>query len=121
MVPYTRGPEFSRPVDDIINETKKYTSNGIKEIILLGQNVNAYHGICSNGQSRDLAYLINKISEIDDVKRIRYMTSHPIDMKDSLINIHASNSKLMPLHLPIQSGSNEILKKWIENTLLMTI
>ena len=112
VVPYTRGPEFSRPVDDIINETKKYTSNGIKEIILLGQNVNAYHGICSNGQSRDLAYLINKISEIDDVKRIRYMTSHPIDMKDSLINIHASNSKLMPfLHLPIQSGSNEILKK----------
>ena len=112
VVPYTRGPEFSRPVEDIINETKKYTSNGIKEIILLGQNVNAYHGICSNGQSRDLAYLINKISEIDDVKRIRYMTSHPIDMKDSLINIHASNSKLMPfLHLPIQSGSNEILKK----------
>jgi len=112
VVPYTRGPEFSRPVDDIIEETKKYVSNGIKEIILLGQNVNAYHGTASDGKSKDLAYLINKISEINEVKRIRYMTSHPIDMKDSLINAHADNSKLMPfLHLPIQSGSDKILKK----------
>jgi len=112
VVPYTRGPEFSRPVDDIIMETKKYVSSGIKEIILLGQNVNAYHGINTNGKTRDLAYLIEKISEIDEVKRIRYMTSHPIDMTDSLINTHSSNSKLMPfLHLPIQSGSNRILKK----------
>ena len=112
VVPYTRGPEFSRPVDDIVEETKKYVSNGIKEIILLGQNVNAYHGIASDGKSKDLAYLINKISEIEEIKRIRYMTSHPIDMKDSLINAHADNSKLMPfLHLPIQSGSDKILKK----------
>ena len=112
VVPYTRGPEFSRPVDDIIEETKKYVSNGIKEIILLGQNVNAYHGVGSDGKSKDLAYLINKISEIEEIKRIRYMTSHPIDMKDSLINAHADNSKLMPfLHLPIQSGSDKILKK----------
>jgi len=112
VVPYTRGPEFSRPVDDIIEETKKYVSNGIKEIILLGQNVNAYHGTASDGKSKDLAYLINKISEIKEVKRIRYMTSHPIDMKDSLISAHADNSKLMPfLHLPIQSGSDKILKK----------
>ncbi len=112
VVPYTRGPEFSRPVDDIINETKKYVSNGIKEIILLGQNVNAYHGTALDGKSKDLSYLINKISEIEEVKRIRYMTSHPIDMKDSLINTHATNSKLMPfLHLPIQSGSDRILKK----------
>ena len=112
VVPYTRGPEFSRPVKDIIEETKKYVSNGIKEIILLGQNVNAYHGTASDGKSKDLAYLINKISEIKEVKRIRYMTSHPIDMKESLINAHADNSKLMPfLHLPIQSGSNKILKK----------
>ncbi len=112
VVPYTRGPEFSRPVDDIIEETKKYVSNGIKEIILLGQNVNAYHGKASDGKSKDLAYLIDKISEINEVKRIRYMTSHPIDMKDSLINAHADNSKLMPfLHLPIQSGSDKILKK----------
>ncbi len=112
VVPYTRGPEFSRPVDDIIEETKKYVSNGIKEIILLGQNVNAYHGIANDGKSKDLAYLINKIGEIEEIKRIRYMTSHPIDMKDSLINAHANNSKLMPfLHLPIQSGSDKILKK----------
>ena len=112
VVPYTRGPEFSRPVDDIVEETKKYVSNGIKEIILLGQNVNAYHGTSSDGKSKDLAYLINKISEIEELKRIRYMTSHPIDMKDSLINAHASNTKLMPfLHLPIQSGSDKILKK----------
>ena len=112
VVPYTRGPEFSRPVEDILEETKKYVSNGIKEIILLGQNVNAYHGTSSDGKSKDLAYLINKISEIEELKRIRYMTSHPIDMKDSLINAHASNTKLMPfLHLPIQSGSDKILKK----------
>ncbi len=112
VVPYTRGPEFSRPIEDIIKETKKYITNGIKEIILLGQNVNAYHGISSDGKSRDLSYLINKIAEIDKVKRIRYMTSHPIDMKDSLINTHATNEKLMPfLHLPIQSGSDQILKK----------
>ncbi len=112
VVPYTRGPEFSRPIDDIINEAKKYLSNGVKEIILLGQNVNAYHGNSTDGKSRDLSYLINTIAEIDDVKRIRYMTSHPIDMTDSLIKVHASNPKLMPfLHLPIQSGSDSILKK----------
>ena len=112
VVPYTRGPEFSSPIDDIINETKKYLSNGVKEIILLGQNVNAYHGNSTDGKSRDLSYLINTIAEIDDVKRIRYMTSHPIDMTDSLIKVHASNPKLMPfLHLPIQSGSDSILKK----------
>ena len=112
VVPYTRGPEFSRPIDDIINETKKYLSNGVKEIILLGQNVNAYHGNSTDGKSRDLSYLINTIAEIDEVKRIRYMTSHPIDMTDSLIKVHASNPKLMPfLHLPIQSGSDSIFKK----------
>ncbi len=112
VVPYTRGPEFSRPVKDIIDETKKYTENGVKEIILLGQNVNAYHGKSDDGKSKDLAYLISKISEIDHVKRIRYMTSHPRDMKETLINEHANNPKLMPfLHLPIQSGSDEILKK----------
>ncbi len=112
VVPYTRGPEFSRPVEEVLNEAKKYASKGIKEIILLGQNVNAYHGDCSNGKSRDISYLMNKISEIDEIKRIRYMTSHPRDMNKSLINAHAENYKLMPfLHLPIQSGSDEILKK----------
>ena len=112
VVPYTRGPEFSRPVMDIVDEAKKYVSHGIKELILLGQNVNAYHGKAADGKTRDLSYLIEKISEIDEVKRIRYMTSHPIDMRESLINTHATNSKLMPfLHLPIQSGSDQILKK----------
>ena len=112
VVPYTRGPEFSRPVVDILLETKQYVKQGIKEIILLGQNVNAYHGIDSGGKTQDLSYLIQKISEINEVKRIRYMTSHPIDMNDSLIRVHATNNKLMPfLHLPIQSGSDKILKK----------
>ncbi len=112
VVPYTRGSEFSRPIQQILNEIKIYIKNNIKEIILLGQNVNAYHGIGQDGKSKDLAYLIEKISEFDEIKRIRYMTSHPIDMSDSLFKIHGNNSKLMPfLHLPIQSGSNNILKK----------
>jgi len=90
----------------------KYLDNGVKEIIFLGQNVNGYHGTGDDGKSKDLAYLINTISELDKVKRIRYMTSHPIDMSESLIKIHGEDNKLMPfLHLPIQSASNNILKK----------
>ena len=111
VVPYTRGPEFSRPINDIIFEIKKYLQKGVKEIIFLGQNVNAYHGEGSDGKTKDLSYLIDKVSELDNLKRIRYMTSHPIDMTDSLINVHKSNNKLMPfLHLPIQSGSDKVLK-----------
>ena len=111
VVPYTRGPEFSRPVSDIIIEIEKYVTQGVKEIIFLGQNVNAYHGIGIDGKSKDLAYLVNKVSEIENLSRIRYMTSHPIDMTDSLIKVHKTNQKLMPfLHLPIQSGSDKILK-----------
>ena len=111
VVPYTRGPEFSRPVSDIIIEIEKYVNQGVKEIIFLGQNVNAYHGIGIDGKSKDLAYLVNKVSEIENLSRIRYMTSHPIDMTDSLIKVHKTNHKLMPfLHLPIQSGSDKILK-----------
>ena len=86
-----QGPEFSRPIQDIINETKKYVDNGVKEVILLGQNVNAYHGTSSDGRSQRSSYLMDKIGEIEEVKRIRYMTSHPIDMKDSLIKSHATN------------------------------
>ncbi len=112
VVPYTRGAEFSRPVLEIKNEIKNYIKNGIKEVILLGQNVNAYHGANKNKKDVDLAYLIDSISEFKEIKRIRYMTSHPNDMSESLINAHATNSKLMPfLHLPIQSGSDKILKK----------
>jgi len=111
VVPYTRGPEFSRPVNDILIEIEKYVNQGVKEIIFLGQNVNAYHGIGYDGKSKDLAYLVNKVSEIENLSRIRYMTSHPIDMTDSLIKVHKTNHKLMPfLHLPIQSGSDKILK-----------
>ena len=112
VVPYTRGPEFSRPVKEIILEIKKYVRQGVKEIIFLGQNVNAYHGDGENGKIKDLAYLINKVSEVENLKRIRYMTSHPIDMTNSLIEAHKTNDKLMPfLHLPIQSGSNKVLKE----------
>ncbi len=112
VVPYTRGPEFSRPVNEIVIEIEKYLKKGAKEIIFLGQNVNAYHGIGGDGKSKDLSYLIDKVSELENLKRIRYMTSHPIDMTDSLIKVHKSNHKLMPfLHLPIQSGSNKILKE----------
>ena len=111
VVPYTRGPEFSRPVNDILIEIEKYVNQGVKEIIFLGQNVNAYHGVGLDGKSKDLAYLVNKVSEIENLSRIRYMTSHPIDMTDSLIKVHKTNKKLMPfLHLPIQSGSDKILK-----------
>ena len=112
VVPYTRGPEFSRPVKEIQSEINKYIQSGIQEVILLGQNVNAYHGDNINNKSVDLAYLMDVISEFDEIKRIRYMTSHPNDMSDSLIEAHATNKKLMPfLHLPIQSGSDKILKK----------
>ena len=111
VVPYTRGSEFSRPVKEIKDEIKQYIDNGIQEVILLGQNVNAYHGQ-SNNKDVDLAYLLEAISEFEQIKRIRYMTSHPNDMSDSLINAHVSNKKLMPfIHLPIQSGSDNILKK----------
>ena len=111
VVPYTRGPEFSRPVNDILIEIEKYVNQGVKEIIFLGQNVNAYHGVGFDGKSKDLAYLVNKVSEIENLSRIRYMTSHPIDMTNSLIKVHKTNEKLMPfLHLPIQSGSDKVLK-----------
>ena len=112
VVPYTRGSEFSRSVEEIKHEIIKYTNDGVQEVILLGQNVNAYHGEGLNKKTVDLSYLINVISEFDEIKRIRYMTSHPNDMSDNLIDTHVSNKKLMPfLHLPIQSGSDDILKK----------
>jgi len=112
VVPYTRGSEFSRSINEIKEEIKQYIDSGIKEVILLGQNVNAYHDDSQSGKRADLAYLINKISEFDNIDRIRYMTSHPNDMTNSLIEAHGKNFKLMPfLHLPIQSGSDKILLK----------
>ena len=112
VVPYTRGVEVSRPLSEILSEAKTLTEYGAVEITLLGQNVNAYNGLDDSKKRRDLSYLIHKLSEIDGLKRIRFVTSHPVDMTDSLIQTFRSNEKLMPyLHLPIQSGSDEILKK----------
>ena len=106
VVPYTRGPEYSRPFNQIIEEANYLSDNGAKEIILLGQNVNAY-----NDNSKRLSDLILEIEKIKDVKRIRYTTSHPKDMTDDLIEVYKVSKKLMPLvHLPVQSGSDRILK-----------
>ena len=111
VVPYTRGSEFSRPVEQVYREILNATHNGSKEVILLGQNVNAYHGKDHEDQDYNLALLIEKISEISSIERIRYTTSHPLDMSDDLIALHGSSKKLMPfLHLPVQSGSNNVLK-----------
>ena len=111
VVPYTRGLEYSRPVDKIIEEAKILLNKGAKEICLLGQNVNAYNGLYKN-MNWNLAGLIKEIANLEGLKRIRYMTSHPIDMNDDLIKAHGEIPILMPyLHLPIQSGDDEILKK----------
>jgi tRNA-2-methylthio-N6-dimethylallyladenosine synthase len=111
VVPYTRGAEFSRPLEKVYREVLTLAQNGVKEIHLLGQNVNAYHGVDLDGNQISLASLIERIERIKGVERIRYTTSHPIDMTDELINLHGSSEKLMPfLHLPIQSGSDKILK-----------
>ena len=105
VVPYTRGAEFSRTIDEIVNECNELVSNGAKEISLLGQNVNAY-----NHKGKNLSDLINEISKIKNLLRIRYTTSHPIDFSNDLIKMHETKEKLMPLiHLPVQSGSNKIL------------
>ncbi len=111
VVPYTRGPEYSRPLISLLNEVRSLTDNGAKEIVLLGQNVNAYN-ISHNGRQVTIADLIQEISNNKNVERIRYTTSHPINMSDDLIKLHSTNDKLMPfLHLPVQSGSSNILKK----------
>lgn len=111
VVPYTRGAEYSRPIEDVINEAKKLVSTGSLEINLLGQNVNSYHGEDKSGKERNIAYLIRELAKIDGLKRIRYTTSYPADIDDDLIACHKDLDILMPyLHLPIQSGSNKILK-----------
>ena len=111
VVPYTRGIETSRPIEDVLAEAKKLVAEGTLEINLLGQNVNSYHGEDKNGKERDLAYLLRKLDEIDGLKRIRYTTSYPADVTDDLIRCHAEITKLMPyLHLPIQSGSDAVLR-----------
>jgi len=105
VVPYTRGPEYSRPFKQILNEAKYLADSGTQEIILLGQNVNAY-----NDDSYRLSDLILEIENYSDIKRVRYTTSHPKDMSDDLIEVYKHSKKLMPLvHLPVQSGSNKVL------------
>jgi tRNA-2-methylthio-N6-dimethylallyladenosine synthase len=111
VVPYTRGAEFSRPVAQVLNEALKLADQGVVELTLLGQNVNAYRGSDAGGAPSNLAGLVNELSRINGIKRIRYMTSHPRDMTEELIAAHATNEKLMPfLHLPIQAGSDRVLK-----------
>ncbi len=111
VVPYTRGAEYSRPVGKVVEEARRLVETGSLEINLLGQNVNSYHGEDENGKERNLAYLLRRLAEIDGLKRIRYTTSYPADVDDDLIACHRDLDKLMPyLHLPIQSGSDRILK-----------
>jgi tRNA-2-methylthio-N6-dimethylallyladenosine synthase len=112
VVPYTRGAEFSRPVDRVIEEARDLVDRGVREITLLGQNVNAYHGQGPDGRDWSLADLIWSLDEVDGLERIRFTTSHPNDMDDALIAAHGDCAKLMPyLHLPVQSGSDRILKR----------
>jgi tRNA-2-methylthio-N6-dimethylallyladenosine synthase len=106
VVPYTRGAEYSRPVKDVLAEARSLADQGVRELTLLGQNVNAYHG---DGGS--FADLLHAIARIEGIARVRYTTSHPIEMDDALIALHGAEPKLMPyLHLPVQSGSDRILK-----------
>jgi tRNA-2-methylthio-N6-dimethylallyladenosine synthase len=111
VVPYTRGSEFSRPVAQVVSEARKLAEQGVVELTLLGQNVNAYRGAGADGEQSNLARLVSELSRIDGIKRLRYMTSHPRDMTEELIEAHASNDRLMPfLHLPVQAGSDRVLK-----------
>ena len=110
VVPYTRGSEFSRSVRDLEAETRRLTEHGVREITLLGQNVNAYHGLGPDGHPWSLARLIARLAGVPELKRIRYTTSHPHDMTEDLIGAHRDEAKLMPyLHLPFQAGADRIL------------
>jgi tRNA-2-methylthio-N6-dimethylallyladenosine synthase len=110
VVPYTRGMEYSRCVADIEGEARRLVAGGVREITLLGQNVNAYHGEGPDGRAWSLAALIGQLARIDGLERLRYTTSHPRDMSDDLIAAHAEEAKLMPyLHLPFQAGADRIL------------
>ncbi len=111
VVPYTRGAEASRPVAAILEEVGRLTDAGVREVMLIGQNVNAYHGRSRSGGAASLAELIGEVAALADVRRIRYATSHPNDMSGDLIAAHREVEKLAPyLHLPVQSGSDRVLK-----------
>lgn len=110
VVPYTRGMEFSRPAADVVAEARRMVAGGAREITLLGQNVNAYHGAAADGTSWSLGRLIRALAEIDGIERLRYTTSHPLEMTADLIAAHAEVPALMPfVHLPVQSGSDRVL------------
>ncbi len=110
IVPYTRGEEVSRPLDDVLAEVAGLVAQGVKEVTLLGQNVNAYQGMAPDGDTVDLAYIIEAIAAMPQIERIRYTTSHPREMTQRLIDVYASTPKLAShLHLPVQSGSDRVL------------
>ena len=110
VVPYTRGAEVSRPVAKIVDDVKRLADNGVREITLIGQNVNAYHGEGPDGRSWPLGRLLHRLAEIEGIVRLRYSTSHPRDVDDSLLAAHRDLAALMPfVHLPVQSGSDRIL------------
>ena len=110
VVPYTRGEEVSRPFDDVLSEIIHLAENGVREVTLLGQNVNGYRGLTDAGRLADLAELIRVVAAVDGIERIRYTTSHPLEFSDSLIQAHAEVPELVKhLHLPVQSGSDRIL------------
>jgi tRNA-2-methylthio-N6-dimethylallyladenosine synthase len=110
VVPYTRGAEASRPVEKIVDDVKRLADNGVRELTLIGQNVNAYHGEGPDGQSWPLGKLLHRLAEVPGIARLRYSTSHPCDVDDSLIAAHRDLPALMPfVHLPVQSGSDRIL------------
>ena len=110
VVPYTRGEEVSRPLDDVLREIIQLQNQGVREVVLLGQNVNAYRGPLHEGGTADFALLLHYVSALEGIERIRYTTSHPVEFTDSLIEAYAELPKLVNhLHLPVQSGSNRIL------------
>ncbi|MEH6492324.1 tRNA (N6-isopentenyl adenosine(37)-C2)-methylthiotransferase MiaB [Halopseudomonas sp.] len=110
VVPYTRGEEVSRPFDDVLAEVIHLAENGVREVTLLGQNVNGYRGVTHDGSIADLADLIRVVAAVDGIDRIRYTTSHPLEFSDSLIQAHAEVPELVKyLHLPVQSGSDRVL------------
>lgn len=110
VVPYTRGTEISRPFDDVLAEVAQLAAQGVREVNLLGQNVNAYRGAMHDGSIADLATLIEYVASVEGIGRVRFMTSHPVEMSDRIIAVYASEPKLVGhLHLPIQSGSDRIL------------
>lgn len=110
VVPYTRGEEISRPLDDVLAELVSLADQGVREVVLLGQNVNAYRGVMEDGEIADFALLLHYVAAVEGIERIRYTTSHPVEFSDSLIAAYGEIPKLVShLHLPVQSGSNRIL------------